>query len=334
MKFDLGILNDYVDKGLLRKAEDEDLVQYNYTDYCNNEGLWDDVTIFNRGNIYEKKTGLLIAKSMPKFMNFGQLSQEQQNTYLNQGFICTEKMDGCLGILYKYKGKIRCNSRGGFDNYVTDKIKQLLPKYVLLNHLLEYQTIITEVISKETKIICNYDEEDLWVITSYGTKSWEENPDIINNLIADVTYMKRVGHHNMTWDELLKWQRTANWEKEGFVLQFEDGSRVKIKSDDYLRIAKLRANLNKHTLWKVMKNDYEQGTTQLRQYLDTVPDELMETANRYLTELEKEMDLHRVQCTKDYEACKDIATRDLANYFKDNPTNYQGCIYNIRMVET
>ena len=79
-----------------------------------------------------------------------------------------------------------------------------------------------------------------------------------------------------------------------------------------------------------MKNDYEQGTNQLRQYLDSVPDELIQTANRYLDELENEMELHRVQCNKDYESCKDIATRDLANYFKDNPTNYQGCIYNIR----
>ena len=32
MKYDLNLLDDYVAQGLLRKAEDEDLVQYNYSE--------------------------------------------------------------------------------------------------------------------------------------------------------------------------------------------------------------------------------------------------------------------------------------------------------------
>lgn len=35
----LEILEDYVNRGLLRKAEDEDLVQYNYSERCNNDEL-------------------------------------------------------------------------------------------------------------------------------------------------------------------------------------------------------------------------------------------------------------------------------------------------------
>ena len=65
----LSILDQYVEKNLLRKAEDENLVQYNYTEYCNNEGLWDNITMENRGNIYEKSSGKLIAKAMPKRIN-------------------------------------------------------------------------------------------------------------------------------------------------------------------------------------------------------------------------------------------------------------------------
>ena len=121
----LQVLEEYVHKKLLRKSETEDLVQYNYTEYCNNNALWDDITMTNRGNIYEKSTGNLVARAMPKFMNLYQLPKEQQDLLLqHQDINVTEKMDGCLGILYLYKGEIRCNSRGGFDNYVTDKIKQ------------------------------------------------------------------------------------------------------------------------------------------------------------------------------------------------------------------
>ena len=61
---------------------------------------------------------------MPKFPNLGQLPEEKQKEIMSKNdFNLTEKMDGCLGILYMYKGEIRCNSRGSFNNYVTDKIK-------------------------------------------------------------------------------------------------------------------------------------------------------------------------------------------------------------------
>lgn len=333
MIVDLAILDDYVERGLLRKAEDEDLVQYNYSEKTNNEGLWDDITMFNRGNIYEKKTGLLIAKSMPKFLNLGQLpEQKQKELSLKSKYNLTEKMDGCLGILYEYKGEVRCNSRGGFNNYVTDKIKELIPKYLMLKRILEHNTLNVEVISPETKIICDYGNiQELYLITAFCRDlDWQEYSPSQLEFISQVMKMPRVKETHMSWDALLKWQRTANWEKEGYVIRFENNERVKIKSEDYLKIAKIRANLCKHTLWKLWKNDLEQNTESLKPYLENVPDELAKTAKKYMSELNEEMEKHRQNALTLSKELENIETRDLSKYFKDNPSPYQYCLYQIR----
>ena len=105
IKYDLGLFNKYTEEKLLRKAVSGDglLVQYNYTDICIYLNKWEYATLFNRGNIYEKDSGRIIARAFPKFFNFEQLSDDLQEKYLKENqYTIYEKVDGCLGILYYY----------------------------------------------------------------------------------------------------------------------------------------------------------------------------------------------------------------------------------------
>lgn len=333
--YNLKILDEYVEKNLLRKAEDEDLVQYNYTEYCNNNALWDEITIFNRGNIYEKSTGNLIARAMPKFLNLGQLSEAKQKEIMsNNAFNLTEKMDGCLGIIYMYKGKIRCNSRGSFNNYVTDKIKQLLPKYVMLHHILKHNTLNVEVISPETKIICNYgNEQNLYLITAYSN-----NTDIGEfsykdlNLMAQIMRMPIVKEYYMTWDDLLNFQKESTWEKEGYVVRFSNNERVKIKSEDYLKVAAFKRNLNKHTLWKIWKNDLKQKSDidHVKEYMLSCPDELYSTACKYIEELKQALEEEKKNVMLLVEKLKSKTNKEVGLYFKENKSKYMGAVFSYR----
>lgn len=341
MIYDLNILEDYVKRKLLRKIEDTELVQYNYSEFCNNTASWDDVTLFNRGNIYEKSTGKLIAKAMPKFFNFSQLSEDEQKHFTRcDKFINTEKMDGCLGILYKYKGKIRYNSRGGFNNYVTDAIKHILPKYNLekLNEILDNNTLNVEVIAPKTRIICDYgNEENLYLISAFIDLGnyWQERSCDELDLFSKLIGLPRPQYNNMTWTELFKWQKTSTYEKEGFVVminstKYNAFERVKIKSEDYLRIAKFKIGLNKHSVWKIMKNDLEQQTDSLKTYLESLPDELCGTANKYIEELNNLINEKRLQAYKLADSVKHIDRKDLAAYFKNSNDELWQTIYRIR----
>lgn len=333
---DLTILEDYVKKGLLRKQEDENLVQYNYSEECNNTQAWDEITLFNRGNIYEKSTGNLIAKAMPKFFNFSQLSETEQKHFLRgDKFINTEKKDGCLGIIYLYNDEIRCNSRGGFDNYVTKVMKRLLPKYIMLKRILEYNTLNVEVISPETKIICDYgNEEELYLLTAFTKDGEEQSPEVLD-IMSQVIKMPRPTYDNMNWTQLFEWQKTANHEKEGFVVMLnskKNGSyeRVKIKSEDYLNIARFKAGLSKRSIWRMWKNDIEQGTDLLNEYMNQLPDEIYKEAQNYFSELKLELENEHTFALIEANAVKDIEKRDLKAYYEKNPSKYMSFVYNYR----
>ena len=334
MKYDLKLLDDYVAQGLLRKAEAEDLVQYNYSEKTNNEGLWDEVTMFNRGNVYEKKTGLLIAKAMPKFMNLSQLPwYKQQELVKKPKFNLTEKMDGCLGIIYTYKGELRCNSRGSFDNYVTDAIKRLIPKYTMVKTMATHNTLNVEVICPETKIICDYaDTQELYLITAFGCQSnfVEHDYDALITL-SQIMRMPLVKERHMSWEALLRWQKEADWTTEGFVVRFPDNERVKIKSEDYLRIAAFKQHLNKRSLWKQWRHGYKQRDKEdrLKQFMDSCPDELYATAQQLYKELLLDMEYHKQQVYNLWKTLKDKSKKELGLYFKENPNKYQAAIFSL-----
>ena len=75
MKYDLDILNDYIEKGLVIKQVHPTLPLsiYNYSRTCQYGGLWDDITLNCRGLVLDNK-GNVIAKPFPKFFNYESLT--------------------------------------------------------------------------------------------------------------------------------------------------------------------------------------------------------------------------------------------------------------------
>lgn len=333
---DLKVLDEYAEKKLLRRADNGVLVQYNYTDYCNNNDGWDDITLNNRGNVYEKKTGNLIAKSFPKFFNFEQLSEDKQQWVLEHNdFMVTKKYDGCLGLIYKYQDEIYCNGRGSFVSHVTDTMYKLIKNYNFDNDILDKYTLVCEVISPETHIIVDYgDLEELRLITAYDKNNWQEisYDDMVQ--LANILKMPYVEQVNMTLDELFEQQKQGKAEQEeGFVLRYSDfdNFRVKIKDVDYMRIAKFKAHLNKRMIWKLLKEQYEQGKSGcLDEYMNNVPDELMSLAKIYLSEIEQAMNEEKGKVMALYNNIKDKSCKELGLYFNDNPSIYKGAIFSLK----
>lgn len=337
---DLTILDDYVNNGLLRRADSAELCQYNYTERTNNEGTWDDITIFNRGNIYEKSTGNLVAKSMPKFLNFSELPQDTQLQLLQQSFSCTEKLDGCMGILYDYHG-LKYNGRGSFEGFVVDAISDILPKYNIreLENTVSWCSLIVEVIHPTTKIIVNYGNmKELVLITGYRKDNGSEIDRKLLEMIASNIGMPIVRQRYFTWDSILNWAETAGHDEEGFVLTFDYDNklnsyiRCKIKSLEYLKVAAFRRNLNKHTVWKLWKNDLKQRSTidHMQEYIQSAPDELYKTALRYVNELKQDMEQQKKLAYVEYENTKDLDNKSLGILYKNNKTKYAGAVWAIR----
>ena len=111
-------IKPYIDKKLVGMGfhpENPDVRIFNYTQQCQFDKAWDDITKQCRGLILNVKTGEVLARPFPKFFNYGEhvekgwpIPTETPEVY--------EKLDGSLGILYYLNGKPWIATRGSFTS--------------------------------------------------------------------------------------------------------------------------------------------------------------------------------------------------------------------------
>ena len=96
----------------------------------------------------------------------------------------------------------------------------------------------------------NTTEKKWYVVRAMGGKE-KKVKEYLESEIKRLNYQDRIFNvlipteqYKMTYEELFKWQKTHDWTEEGFVLRYSDNFRVKMKSEDYLRVSALKANLS------------------------------------------------------------------------------------------
>lgn len=255
MNYDLSQFEDLVKHGYIRKAENDDLVLYGYTDQTTFERAWQTKYTRNaRGLIFDKKTGRLVAKPFPKFFNLGEQEETQILNFPKEPYRVFEKADGSLGIIYFHKGKWNVATRGSLGSEQAVKAQEILKKYDT-GYFKVTHTYLVEIIYPENKIIVNYaGEEKLVMLAAYQThteKEVEFGEVILHAAQAGMPFAKEFQY---TIDEMIVLQKTLPKDEEGFVVRFESGLRVKIKGDEYCKIAKMISQMSYLSFWEAMKN--------------------------------------------------------------------------------
>lgn len=263
MKYDLAVLNKYVEDGLLMvtKHETYPLYIYNYTRSVQYGGLWDDVTINFRGTILDE-SGNLVAKSFPKFKNI----EEHLSTELpNEDFNIYEKMDGSLGITYFYDNKWNMATRKCFYSDQAIKGLEILNRFDTSLLDVNY-TYLFEIIYPNNWIIVRYNEEKLVLLAKYNVATGEEGDVQTDYYKANFDVVNCYDNLPNNFGEL---KRTIEDNKEGYVLRFKNGMRVKMKSEEYVKLHKILTNVSNMDIWLYMKNGED-----LSLILDVIPDEM------------------------------------------------------------
>lgn len=278
-------LDELAEEGYLRKVISPcgKLMLYNYTDKTTYEKKWNDHTLNARGTVYEIATGNVVARAFPKFFNFGELATSKSRNLLKEkNFTVCEKMDGSLGIVYNYEGEWRVNTRGSFTSDQAIKAKEMLSKYSTsnLNPLVAY---LVEIIYPENRIIVDYGkEEKLALLAGFDTYSGRE----ISLSDLDLTSpfpISNIYHDFKSIEEVIAEQSRLGKMEEGFVVRFENGERVKFKSAEYLKVARLISDLTPLNFWKAMKG----GVVQ-QEIIEEIPEEFEDEVKRIKSGLEKE----------------------------------------------
>jgi RNA ligase len=283
MKYDLDILTDYIERGLVIKQVHPTLPLsiYNYSRSCQYDKLWDEVTLDCRGLVLDNE-GNVIAKPFPKFFNYEEHTADE---IPNEYFDVYEKLDGSLGICFHYEGEWHMATRGSFTSEQAIKGKELLGKYNFQKLHTDY-TYLFEIIYKENRIVCDYDFEDVVLLGIINTKTGSEvnlhsdSEDIrIQNIVKNIGF-NVVMRYNTFGEGFGELKREISNSKEGYVIRFKNGMRMKIKGDEYVRLHRILTNFSTTDIWELLMTNGN-----MDEFLERVPDEFDKWVRSTISEL-------------------------------------------------
>lgn len=242
---------------------DLDLQILNYSPKTQYRKLWNEYTLSCRGLVINSN-GDVIARPFKKFFN--QSEHSTSDIPSNLMFEVFEKMDGSFGILFNYKDQWIFASRGSFISEQSKVGRKMLSDSVL-SKLSKDHTYMFEILYPENRIVVDYgDLRELVMLGKINTKTGEETPynDLYKAYNGSFKIVKRydgISDFNML-------QELAEDNKEGFVVRFSDGFRMKVKFEEYIRLHRIITNVSNLTVWEHLKNGYD-----FEELIDRVPDE-------------------------------------------------------------
>lgn len=264
MKVNLKEINQLVDKKFISvdKHPSLNISIYNYTDKCQYEKEWNQYTLMCRGLVLDE-WGNIIARSFDKFFNLG---EEYPDIETNQAlldlagkhgsFTILEKYDGSLGIAFFYGNQWNFATRGSFISDQAVMAKRIIEENIREFKASTVHTHLFEIIYPENRIVVNYgDEEKLVYLASRNPRT--------GKYIYDAWCLDSF-ENARKYDSLEPERKNA----EGYVLVFEDGYRVKLKFEEYIRLHKLITGLSLISIWSMAR----EGKA-LEDILKDVPDE-------------------------------------------------------------
>lgn len=254
-------IKPYIEKGYISERphpEDNNIRIFNYTQTCQFDKAWDDVTKNCRGLVMNIATGEILYKPFGKMFNYSEYLSNNWEVPQEEPLI-TEKLDGSLGILCNVNGKPWIATRGSFEseqakwatNYYRKHINKLPP---------EGETMLFEIIYPQNRIVVEYDFSGLVFIVSLNTKTGEVVPR--EGLFP--RELRKVANTDLN---ALASMDTEG--AEGFVVFFPKANlRMKIKFPEYVRIHKLVTGVSEIAIWEHLR-----AGNKLDDLVKKVPDE-------------------------------------------------------------
>lgn len=273
MKIDLNKINELIKQGYINKNDHPTLPIsiYNYTPKAQYDQYWCEETLMCRGLVLDAD-GNIIARPFKKFFNY----EEVLNEIPNEEFECFEKMDGSLGIIFKYNCEIIVSTRGSFISDQAIKAKEILNKYPEFISLVMNNepaaTYLVEILYPDNRIVINYGTDEKLVLLAiiYNETGLEfpyafwSNTDFLD--IPIVTKYDGLKDFNKIKELNLE-------NKEGFVILFKNGFRMKLKFADYVELHRKLTRVSSKTIWEYLMNNDMAG---LEKLIECVPDEFYE----------------------------------------------------------
>lgn len=280
-------LEHHVDVGnvAMVRHPSEPLRLYNYTQRCQFSGQWDRESRTARGLIVDDDDNV-IARPFPKFHNLHEHGPDSAAgpITLAPPLRVFDKVDGSLGIAYRRPsdGAVAWATRGSF----TSDQAMWATEWWGRNHAdvkpPKGVTWLAEIIYPENRIVLDYgDRQGLILLAALANESGKHlgptRHDESGTWPADVVAM----FDNVP--DIAALDRNDRNDAEGYVVLSGDGlTRVKLKSDEYMRLHRIITGVSNVTVWELLRAGDDISTL-----YDKVPDEFATWAKATVSDLER-----------------------------------------------
>jgi RNA ligase len=296
-RFDRERLEALVREGWLssQRHPDANLWIYNYTKRTQYENHWTAETLNCRGLILDGE-GEVIARGFAKFFNY---PSPQVQSLPAEPFVVTEKLDGSLGILYYLDGQPCIATRGNFTSrqaiegtaMIREREIERVAGVTALFEIVDYGDLRELTL---LAAICNETGTEKQLPRYSGAVVQRHSHDDISGLAA---------------------MEEPN--REGFVVAFESGLRIKIKFAQYARLHKIVTEINARMIWESMRDGDD-----LDRLLSGLPEEISRWTSAVRAWLGDAFEDELQRATRVFQERPDSSERKaLAEYFLASDAN-------------
>lgn len=299
---DWELLDQLIENGYIKAKQHPtaDLFIYNYTAKTQYERNWNEWTLRSRGLIMNEKREI-VARPFAKFFNLGEMESQ---VIPNETFSVYDKLDGSLGILYWLEDEVFMATRGSFISEQAVKATEMLRSTYkeALAKLDRTNTYLFEIIYPENRIVVDYGSREELVLLGVVNNTTGEELDLV-----DVGFPLVTAYNGINNIHELKAMEEDN--REGFVIRFKSGLRIKVKFDEYQRIHRIVTSISSLDIWASLRDKKS-----FEEILERVPDEFYD----WVRATERKI-------TTDYRLVEETAKREL----KEFPTMRETAAYTL-----
>jgi RNA ligase len=219
------------------------------------------------------------ARPFLKFFNLLEHDSTQYQNLPKCSFTVTEKMDGSLLIGFWHRGEYHTSTKGSLSSDQAKWGLEWLKEHVDLSKVRKGWTHLYEIIYPGNKIVIDYgDFRGAVLLACVENATGAELPYEELRKEADLLKVPVVpqitGYTDL--EALYQYCRGLPKEKEGFVVQFENGMRVKMKGDEYCKIHRLITHMTPLDFWRAWDLELRDIP---KDYMTGIPEEFRELSD-------------------------------------------------------